>query len=148
MLSPDIRELVDLVVEAARDKKAFELVILDVTEMTAIADSFIICSGSSDRQVDAVAGSVIDRLRDHGRRPLHVEGSGATGWVLIDYGDLVAHVFSEERRGYYALDGLWSAAPRLDPDRADGGMHEADETDEAGDGDGADGDAAARAELG
>lgn len=114
MLSPDIRELVEAAVEAARDKKAFDLVTLDVTEMTTIADSFVICSGSSDRQVDAIGESIISRLRDRGRRPLHSEGSGATGWVLVDYGDFVAHIFSEEKRSYYALDSLWSAAPRLE----------------------------------
>jgi ribosome-associated protein len=114
MLSPDIRELVDIVVDAARDKKAFQLVTLDVTEMTSIADSFIICSGSSDRQVDAIADSVITRLRERGRRPLHVEGSGLSGWILVDYGDLVAHVFNEDKRSYYALDNLWSGADRIE----------------------------------
>lgn len=124
MLSPDILQQVRTAVLAALDKKAFQLVTLDVTAMTAITDSFIICSGSSDRQVDAIADSMLDRLRKEGKRPLHVEGTGKTGWVLLDFGDFVAHVFSEEKRSYYALDGLWKDAPKVEVSAERGGADE------------------------
>ena len=114
MLAPEILEPVRLAVAALLDKKAFQVVCLELTELTSFADSFVLCSAASDRQVGALADEVERRLRAGGRRPLHVEGEGATGWMLLDYGDFIVHVFTEERRSYYALDSLWGDAPRLD----------------------------------
>lgn len=114
MLAPEILEPVRLAVAALLDKKAFQVVCLELTELTSFADSFVLCSAASDRQVGALADEVQRRLRAGGRRPLHVEGEGATGWMLLDYGDFIVHVFTEERRSYYALDSLWGDAPRLD----------------------------------
>jgi ribosome-associated protein len=116
MASPDLLQPVRLAVTAALDKKAFQVVCLEVSELTSVADYFVLCSAASDRQIGAVVDEVQQRLRDGGRRPLHVEGEGATGWVLLDYGDFIVHVFTEDRRSYYALDNLWGDAPRLGPE--------------------------------
>jgi len=116
MPGPDLLEPVRIAVAAALDKKAFQVVCLEVSELTSVADFFVLCSAASDRQIGAVVDEVQARLRAGGRRPLHVEGEGATGWVLLDYGDFIVHVFTEDRRGYYALDSLWGDAPRLGPE--------------------------------
>jgi ribosome-associated protein len=101
---------------AAADKKAFQIVGLEVSELTSYTDSLLICSGASDRQVLAIADEVQLQLKEAGRRPLHVEGQRRSDWVLLDYGDFVIHVFTEERRSYYGLDGLWGDAPKVDAD--------------------------------
>ena len=101
---------------AAADKKAFQIVGLEVGDLTSYTDSLLICSGASDRQVAAIADEVQRQLKDSGRRPLHVEGESHADWVLLDYGEFVVHVFTEERRTYYGLDNLWGDAPRLEAD--------------------------------
>jgi len=101
---------------AAAEKKAFQIVGLEVGDLTSYTDSLLICSGASDRQVAAIAGEVQRQLKDAGRRPLHVEGESHADWVLLDYGDFVVHVFTEERRTYFGLDNLWGDAPRLEAD--------------------------------
>lgn len=123
MPDADIVAAVAAVVDAARAKKGFQIVALDVSAMTSLADSFVLCSGANPRQVGAIVESVAETLRGSGHKPLHVEGKSVGEWVLMDYGDFVVHVFSEERRSYYALDRLWSGAPRLavgDGDSGDG----------------------------
>jgi ribosome-associated protein len=111
---------------AAAGKKAFQIVGFDVGALTSYTDHLLICSGASDRQVAAIADEIRQRLRDDGVRPLHVEGESRADWVLLDYGDFVVHVFTEERRAYYGLDGLWGDAPRLEAD--DLGVSESDTT--------------------
>ncbi len=101
---------------AAAVKKAFQIVGFEVGVLTSYTDYLLICSGASDRQVAAIANDVQRQLRDAGVRPLHVEGEGRADWVLLDYGDFVVHVFTEERRAYYGLDGLWGDAPKLEAD--------------------------------
>jgi len=101
---------------AAADKKAFQIVGFEVGDLTSYTDSLLICSGASDRQVAAIADEVQRQLKDSGRRPLHVEGESHADWVLLDYGEFVVHVFTEERRTYYGLDGLWGDAPKLEAD--------------------------------
>jgi ribosome-associated protein len=103
-----------LAAQAALDKKAFHMVGVEVSHLSSYTDSFLLCSGASDRQVGAIADEVERRLRDDGRRPLHVEGGPHSEWVLLDYGDFIVHVFTEEKRSYYALDSLWGDAPRVD----------------------------------
>jgi len=85
-----------------------------VGDLTSYADAFLLCSAASERQVGAIADAVRDRLRTAGRRPLQVEGSSGADWVLLDFGDVIVHVFTETRREYYALDALWGDAPRVD----------------------------------
>ncbi len=99
---------------AAAEKKAFQIVGFQISALSSYADGLLICSGGSDRQVAAIANEVQRQLRARGRRPLHVEGQRRAEWVLMDYGDVVIHVFTEERRTYYGLEGLWGDAPRLD----------------------------------
>lgn len=107
--------------EAARAKKAQQLTALDLRGLDAVADYFLICSGSSEVQVKAVAEAVEDALRAAGAKPWHVEGLEGRRWVLLDYIDVVVHVFHEKTREYYMLDRLWGDARRveLDLDRAD-----------------------------
>ncbi len=114
MSHPDTIATLRTAARAAADKKAFQIVGLQISALSSYADGLLICSGGSDRQVAAIADEVQRRLGDEGRRPLHVEGERRAEWVLMDYGDVVIHVFTEERRTYYGLEGLWGDAPRLD----------------------------------
>jgi ribosome-associated protein len=98
---------------AADDRKAVDLKVLHLEKVTDFTDYFMICSGTSERQVQAIADAVQEKLREHRVRPLHVEGYNRAQWVLIDYGDLVVHVFQEEQRRYYALERLWGDAPEV-----------------------------------
>jgi ribosome-associated protein len=103
----------DLFVRTALAKKAESIVILDVREKTAIADVFIICSGRSSRQVEAIAEHMVLEMKQHGYRPLSSEGVKEGRWALIDYGHILVHVFHEPVRAFYDLDGLWVDAPRI-----------------------------------
>lgn len=82
--------------------------------MLGITDHFFICSAPSDRQVRTIAEEIERQLKDAGQRPLRSEGKAETGWILIDYGDFVVHVFNDEARAYYDLERLWKDAPRPD----------------------------------
>lgn len=112
-MSTEIDPHLDLFVRAALDKKAEAVVLLDVREKTSIADVFLICSGRSNRQVEAIAEHVAVEMKRHGYRPLSTEGVKEGHWALIDYGHLLVHVFYEPIRRFYDLDGLWIDAPRL-----------------------------------
>jgi ribosome-associated protein len=107
----DTAQRVREAVAAADDRKAADLKVLHLQQISDFTDYFLICSGTSERQVQAIADAVQERLREHRVRPLHVEGYNRAQWVLLDYGDLVVHVFQEEPRGYYALERLWGDAP-------------------------------------
>jgi ribosome-associated protein len=107
----DTAATVRLAVAAALDKKADELRVLRVGEVTHFTDYFLVCSGQSSRQVQAIADGVEERLRPLKVRPLHVEGYTSGQWVLMDYGDFVLHIFLHERRRFYGLERLWGDAP-------------------------------------
>jgi ribosome-associated protein len=113
--SPESIELAVVVADAADDVKATDVVLLEVADVLALVDVFVVVSASSDRQLKAVVDRVEERLREHDRRPLRREGTPAAGWMLLDYGDLVCHVFSTEQREVYALERLWADVPRRDP---------------------------------
>ena len=100
-------------VSAADDRKAVDLKVLHLQKVSDFTDYFLICSGTSERQVQAIADAVQEKLRAARVRPLHVEGFNRGQWVLIDYGDLVVHVFQEEPRRFYALERLWGDAPEV-----------------------------------
>lgn len=102
-----------LATQAALDKKAEDLVVLDVQGRVSYCDWFILCNGTSNRQVQAIANHVVESLKKLGVRPMGVEGLPSARWVLIDLGDVVLHVFEEPLRGYYDLDGLWIDARRV-----------------------------------
>jgi ribosome-associated protein len=106
------------IVQACEDVKATEVVVLDVATLSDFADYFIVASGRSDRQVQGITNRVIEELAKLGVRPLSVEGYEDGQWVLIDCGDVVAHVFYEPVRSEYDLESLWMRARKLDLVRA------------------------------
>ena len=97
-------------VEAASDKQASDIVLLDVREICSFADYFVICSGESERQMKAVSDEVEHVLKKDGLLPHHREGTLDSGWLLFDFGDVVVHIFAPFEREYYQLDELWSQA--------------------------------------
>ena len=99
---------------AIDDKKGLGVVLLDVSGLLVITDVFVIATGASRRHVKALAEEVEEELKDSDRRPLRREGLADGTWVLLDYGDIVVHVFDEETRAFYDLERLWGDAPRLD----------------------------------
>lgn len=103
-----------LAVDAAEDKKGHDIILLDLRRLSSVTDYFVVCSGAVDRQLEAISESIVDAIRKtHGIRPRHIEGSGETGWVLLDYGDVVVHIFTPSLRSYYNLEALWANAPVL-----------------------------------
>ena len=110
--APEDARLIRVAVAAALDRKAEELLVLDLAKVSDFTEHFLICNGNNERQVQAIADSMIKKLRDEGARPLHVEGLQHGRWVLLDYGgDMVIHIFRGETREFYALERLWSDAP-------------------------------------
>ncbi len=105
---------VDPYVKAVLGMKAFDVVVLDLHGLASFADTFIICSGRSHRQVSAIAEFVEENLKAKGIKPLGIEGRREGHWVLMDYGDVVIHVFFEPIRIFYDLEGLWSDARRIE----------------------------------
>jgi ribosome-associated protein len=108
-----IQERVQAAVSAALDRKAFDLDVLSVGKITSIADYFILCSGTTERQTQAVADAIEGRLRDMKVRPLLVEGASPGRWILMDYGDFIVHIFTEDCRRFYGLERLWGDAPNV-----------------------------------
>ncbi len=102
------------IVEAALDLKAERPVVLDMRKLTAYADTFIVLSGRSDRQVRSIADAIVSALKSDGDQPLGVEGLDDGNWVLIDCNDAIVHVFDPETREQYDLERLWRDAPRMD----------------------------------
>jgi ribosome-associated protein len=103
-------ELARKAVDAASDRQAADIVLLDIRSVSLLADYFVICSAETERQVKAVVDSVVEALEKEGQRPLHIEGNAASGWVLLDYGSVIVHVFSPAEREYYHLERLWAQA--------------------------------------
>jgi ribosome-associated protein len=101
------RELIDAIAE----KKGSDIVLLDVQSVSLLADYFIICSGDTERQVKAIVDEVLDRGAEVGLKPLRVEGSAASGWMVLDYATVIVHIFLPAQRDYYDLQDLWSDAP-------------------------------------
>lgn len=107
-------QLLKLAAQAAASKKAVDMVGLDLAGLEGVADYFFICSGTSEPQVKAIAEAVEDQLRAAGAKPWHVEGREFRRWVLLDFVDVVVHVFHEKTREYYLLERLWGDARRVD----------------------------------
>ncbi len=107
-------EIIEAAAEAAREKKAEEIVALDLRGLSSIADYFLICGGSNPRQVAAIAEGIEAALRRSGCRPLRTEGLSEARWVVMDFGGVLVHVFHRESREYYSLESLWGDAGRLD----------------------------------
>ena len=100
------KEVVDLVVA----KLGEDVLLLDIRPVSTVSDYFVICSGSTERQVDAIQEHIQTELKEMGTRPLHLEGTGASGWILMDYGSVIVHVFLPMTRDYYKLEQLWRNA--------------------------------------
>lgn len=111
MTSLEPRETALLCVRYALDKKAYDLLLMDVGQCTSLADFFLICTGRSDTQVQAIAQSIEEHLGALGRKPRTVEGMRTGHWALMDYGDVVVHIFLESVRAFYDLERLWARAP-------------------------------------
>jgi ribosome-associated protein len=112
-MNPDA--LAQTIAAYAADKKAIDLVAIDLREVAGYTDFFVICSGNTDRQVKAIHDSIHEGLKkEHGILPRRVEGLGHANWVLMDYWDVVAHVFTPDTRDYYRLEQLWGDVPRLE----------------------------------
>jgi ribosome-associated protein len=103
-------EVARRIVDAAEDKKAADIVLLDVSELTSMADYFVICSGGSERQLGAIGDNIAEKLRDEGVRPIGREGGSNSHWTLLDFGAVIVHVFAPPERGYYQLERHWSKA--------------------------------------
>jgi ribosome-associated protein len=126
----------DIFIQAAQGKKALDIVVMDLRNMNAITDYFIICSGRSSRQVMAIAEHIQKEMRNSRIRPLGVEGQGSGHWILLDYGHVVIHVFYDPIRRFYNLEGLWSDVPRIQiagPPIEMNDFFEGDDTDDASD---------------
>ncbi len=106
-------EVARRVVEAASDKQASDIILLDAREVCSFTDYFVICSGESDHQIEAIHNAVTAALKKEGSALLHAEGSAASGWVLLDFGAVIVNIFSPSQRDYYQLDELWSNAHPL-----------------------------------
>jgi ribosome-associated protein len=98
----------------ALEKKAYDLVLMEVRDVTSIADYFLICSGRSDRQVQSIAQGIEENLRHRGVPPLSIEGLSRGQWILMDFADVIVHIFYQPVREFYDLEGLWANAPRVE----------------------------------
>ena len=116
---PDQLARASVLASAAIDRKAEDLIALDIRGLTSLADTFLIASGSSDRQVRAIADAVLDAAREAGIRTLGSEGLDEGRWALLDFGDAIFHVFHEDVRGHYDLERLWADAPQLELEPAE-----------------------------
>ncbi len=113
-MSLTINEIAQLAAKTADEKKAINIMILDIKELSLIADYFVICSGNSETQVQAIANEIKDKMNENGVNIKGMEGLRQARWILIDLGDVVVHVFHKEERVFYNLERLWGDAPRID----------------------------------
>jgi ribosome-associated protein len=103
---------------AALDRRATDVLVLDLQGLSSVTDYFLLCSCKSTIHMETTTDAIRDELRSEGVRPRHAEGVAASGWILLDYGDVLMHVFLEETRAYYALERLWGDAPAVSLDGA------------------------------
>lgn len=108
------KEIARLAARAASDKKAEDIVILDVGKLLVITDYFVICNGKNERQVKTIVEKIEEELKKKGVRSIGIEGKREARWVLVDYGDAVIHVFNQEERDFYQIERLWKDAPILE----------------------------------
>jgi len=116
----DTEEAVRIAARAAGEKKASDMVALDLREVASFTEFFLICTGANPRQVQAISDAVEEELRKAGRRPLHTEGYSNAEWILLDYGDFIVHVFGSASRRFYDLERLWRDAKRTEIEEGKG----------------------------
>jgi ribosome-associated protein len=107
------RDLALKIADVLTDTPASDTVLLEITEISSIADFFLLCSGENERQLRAIMEEIKEKMAEENVRPLRIEGSPQSGWIVLDFGDVVTHIFDMELREYYRLDQLWSEAPRV-----------------------------------
>ncbi len=110
----ETEDKVTIAARAASDKKATDLVVLDLRNAASFTEYFLICTGASTRQVQAISNAVEEALLKSGKRPGHIEGYSSAEWILLDYGDFIVHVFGPASRRFYDLERLWRDAPRVE----------------------------------
>jgi ribosome-associated protein len=104
-------ELAHAIVDVISGKKAGNILMLDMRDLTLLADYYVLCDGSSKRQIGAIGEGLLEDLNEAGAQAATMEGTPDSGWMLIDFGSVIVHVFSPEKRAYYQLEELWKAAP-------------------------------------
>jgi len=107
------RDLAVQIAEIISDTPASETIVLDIHELSTFADYFVICSGENERQLRAIVESISEKLAENGVRAHRIEGTPASGWLVMDYGDVIVHVFDVDQRAFYRLEALWQEAPTL-----------------------------------
>jgi len=112
-MTAELDPMLDLIVNAMLQRKVIAPVLMDVQELTSVADYFIVCSGSSNRQVAAIAQTIKRELKKHKFKPLSIDGLKEGQWVLMDFGHVVIHIFYDPVRNFYDLEGLWTDAARV-----------------------------------
>ncbi len=112
----DSKKMTGLAIQALEDRKAEDIRVIDITEVSVIADYFIIASGSNTLQVQALADSVEEMLGKAGYEPRHIEGYRSASWILMDYNDIIVHIFSEDQRIFYDLERIWRDGKAVDKD--------------------------------
>lgn len=106
--------LLQVAYNAAENKKAEDIVVLNMEGISLLADYFVICTGNSDRQVQSIAKEIMDKAHEEGHEVKSMEGFDSARWILVDLGDVVAHVFHKDERSYYNLERLWREAPQME----------------------------------
>ncbi len=102
------------IVKILDDKKAINIKVLDIRELTTMADFFVVCSGNSTTQIKAIADEINEEMSKHDIKPIGREGFATASWVLIDYGDVIVHIFNHESRDFYSIEHLWADAKEVD----------------------------------
>jgi ribosome-associated protein len=109
-----MKDALKIALKAVDDKKALDVTVLDISRISSFANYFLVCSGDSNRQIQAIADEVEEKLRIDGFRPSHIEGYRNAEWILMDYTDMVVHIFSKKARAYYDLERLWRDGRHMD----------------------------------